>query len=98
MAYKVLDMLTLDRSFDFVKNKLHMNSLLDSYETKSGMILSDKDYSALALGGMNYGVTLLELTAAYQIFPNNGVYNTPHTVLQIKDKNGNIIVDRGLEK
>ncbi len=97
VAYKVLDMLTLDRSFDFVKNKLHMNSLLDGYVTKSGTVLSDKDYSALALGGMNYGVTLLEITAAYQIFPNSGVYNTPHTVLQIKDKDGNIIVDRGIE-
>lgn len=97
VAYKVLDMLTLDRSFDFVKNKLHMNSMIESLTTKSGSVLSDKDYSALALGGMNYGVTLLEMTAAYQIFPNSGVYNTPHTVLQIKDKSGEIIVDRGIE-
>ena len=87
----------LDRSFDFVKNKLHMDSFLDNYETTSGAILSDKDYSALALGGMNYGVTLLEITAAYQIFPNSGVYNTPHTILQIRDKQGNVIVNNDIE-
>ncbi len=93
VAYKVLDMLSLDRSFDFVKNKLHMDNFIESRETKSGAILSDKDYSALALGGMNYGVTLLEMVAAYQIFPNGGIYTEPHTILQIKDKQGNIIVD-----
>lgn len=93
VAYKVLDMLSLDRSFDFVKNKLHMDSFIESMETKSGAVISDKDYSALSLGGMNYGVTLLEMTAAYQIFPNGGIYTEPHTILQIKDKQGNIIVD-----
>lgn len=93
VAYKVLDMLSLDRSFDFVKNKLHMDNFIESRETKSGAVLSDKDYSALALGGMNYGVTLLEMVAAYQIFPNGGIYTEPHTILQIKDKQGNIIVD-----
>lgn len=97
VAYKVLDMLTLDKSFDFVKNKLHMDSYLDNYETTSGAILSDKDYSALALGGMNYGVTLLEITAAYQIFPNSGVYITPHTILEIRDKRGNVIVSNDIE-
>ena len=93
VAYKVLDMLSLDRSFDFVKNKLHMENFIESRKTKSGAVLSDKDYSALALGGMNYGVTLLEMVAAYQIFPNGGIYTEPHTILQIKDKQGNIIVD-----
>ena len=46
---------------------------------------------------MNYGVTLLEITAAYQIFPNSGVYNTPHTILQIRDKQGNVIVNNDIE-
>lgn len=95
VAIKVLDELTLDKSFDFVKNKLHIDSFIDNYERSDGTVLSDKDYSALALGGMNFGVTLLEMTAAYQIFPNKGVYNEPHIVLKITDKTGKVIVDRG---
>ena len=92
VAYKVLQMLTLDTSFDFVKNKLHLDNYIEYAETAGGVAISDKDYSALALGGMNYGVTVLEMTAAYQIFANNGVYNKPRIVLEIRDSSGKTII------
>ena len=93
VAYKVLQKLTLSESFDFVKNKLHIDSFIDSRELAGGVIISDMNYAPLALGQMNYGLTLKEITAAYSIFANSGVYNTPKLVLKIIDRDGNVIVD-----
>lgn len=93
VSVKVLDELTLERSFDFVKNKLHIDNFIESMTLANGNVLTDKDYSALALGGMNYGVNVLEMTAAYQIFVNDGVYTSPRIVLQILDSEGKLIVD-----
>ena len=44
---------------------------------------------ALTLGGAE--VRLLDITSAYGIFANNGVYFKPKYILEIKDKNGNIL-------
>ncbi|MDD4773614.1 MAG: transglycosylase domain-containing protein [Eubacteriales bacterium] len=93
ISLKVLEKLTLEESFDFVKNKLHMDSFIDYRELTGGVGITDMDYSALGLGGMNYGVTVLEMTAAYQIFPNKGVYNKPRMVLKILDSEDNVVVE-----
>lgn len=41
-----------------------------------------------ALGGLTEGVSLLELTAAYSAFANNGVYSKPISILKVVDENG----------
>jgi len=43
----------------------------------------------LVLGGGE--VSLLDLTSAYGVFANDGVKNTPRMILEVKDKNGNIL-------
>jgi penicillin-binding protein 1A len=93
ISLRVLDKLTLATSFDFVKNKLHIDSLIESKQLPGGTTITDKDYSALGLGGMNYGVTVLEMTAAYSIFDNKGVYNKPRIVLKILDSENNVIIN-----
>ena len=97
ISVKVLQMLGVDTSFDYVKNKLHIDSFIDVLQRVDGTTLTDRDISALALGGMNYGVTVKEMTAAYQIFANKGVYNKPRIVLQILDSDGNVIIDNERE-
>lgn len=92
ISTRILDKLGIDNSFDFVKNKLHMDSFLE-YVDVNGRILSDKTISALAMGGMTYGVTVLEMTAAYQIFANNGVYNKPRMWDKVLDSKGNVILE-----
>lgn len=96
VALRILQDLTLDKSFDFVRNKLNMGSFIEAGEY-NGTGISDKDYAPLALGAMNFGVTTLEMTASYQIFANGGVYNKPRTWLYVKDSNGNIILENESE-
>ena len=93
VAMKVLQMLTIDKSFDFMKNKLGFDSLIESAEKSNGEVITDKGLAALALGQPNYGVTLLEMTAAYEIFDNNGIYNSPKLFIRVEDSEGNVVID-----
>lgn len=93
IAMKVLQMLGVDTSFDFMKNKLGFKSLIEYAEKPNGEGYTDKGLAALALGQPNYGVTLLEMTAAYEIFDNKGIYNTPKLFVKIEDAEGNVVID-----
>lgn len=48
---------------------------------------------ALALGGITYGITNLEMTAAYSAIANDGVYTKPRFFTRIVDSNGKEIID-----
>ena len=93
VSVKVLQDLGLESSFDFLKNKLHIESLIESKKLNDGRIITDKDYAALGLGQFNYGVSLLEITAAYSIFVNQGIYSSPRSYYKVTDSNGNIILN-----
>lgn len=88
-AVRVLQALTPRTSFDFLTKKLHMTSLVEAVETEDGRVISDIDLAPLALGQFSYGVTVEEITAAYTIFTNMGVYSKPRLYLSVSDSNGN---------
>ncbi len=72
------------KSYEFLTQKLHINSL-DSSDATS--------LSALATGGTRYGITPREMTAAFQIFGNGGKYTKPHTYFYVTDRNDKVILD-----
>lgn len=80
---QILDDLGIDKSYNFLQDKLHISSL--SQEDKYGL-------GALSLGGMTNGVSVLEMTAAYATFANNGIYTQPVTILEIRDSYGKSVV------
>ena len=93
VALKILSELTVERSFAFAHDKLHIDSLIDSVTRADGSVLTDKGLAALGLGQLNYGLTVEELTAAYCIFQNNGVYNTPNLYLYVTDSADNMVLN-----
>ena len=93
VTVKVLEDLGLEESFDFLYNKLKMKSLIASRTLEDGSVITDKDYAALALGQFNYGVTVREITAAYSIFANDGIYNEYRSYYKVTDSNGEVILD-----
>ena len=97
ISLRTLRKLGVETSFDFVKNKLHMDGFIESKELESGYILSDMTESSLGLGGMSYGVTVEEITAAYAMFVNGGTYYKPRIVLRICDSDDNVIVENKSE-
>ncbi len=56
-------------------------------------LTSGDNVQSLALGGITYGVTNVELTAAYAAIANGGVYNEPILYTQVLDRDGNVILD-----
>jgi penicillin-binding protein 1A len=59
------------------------------YAHRMGIRSDLPPYESLALGSGE--VQPLELTAAFGVFPNEGVYVEPLSILKIEDKEGNII-------
>ncbi len=62
------------------------------YLTKVGVPLDSRDDNlALALGAMTYGVSPVQLAAAYAPFANGGEFNAPHFILKITDASGRVL-------
>ncbi len=62
------------------------------YGQDMGINFDEKDDSyTLALGGMTYGVNILQLAGAYTTFANDGYYSAPKFVSFITDKNNKIV-------
>lgn len=96
-AIRTLQELTIDTSFDYLKNKLHIESIVDR-ENKNGKEFTDKNLSSLALGGLTNGVKPLEMSTAYSAIANGGMYIEPSSYTKICDKEGNVILDKKPQK
>ena len=91
VSVSVLEELGIEDSYAYLET-LGVSTLISSGAQ------NDKTLSALALGGMTNGVSLLELTAAYTALANNGIYTQARCVLKITDKNGKLIVNNASYK
>ncbi len=92
LPVKLISTLTPEYSYDFLKNKLGMESLIEHHE-ENGQVFNDKNLSGMALGGLTKGVTPLELAGAYQIFVNGGTFTEPYAYSHVEDSDGNIILE-----
>lgn len=65
------------------------------YLKKYGITVSEGDTneSSLALGQLEKGESLLNLTNAYSCFVNNGYMSKPKTYIQVTDSYGNVILN-----
>ncbi|MBQ3554260.1 MAG: PBP1A family penicillin-binding protein [Clostridia bacterium] len=92
-AVRILDKLSVNKSFEFLTKNLSMTTLVDSEKRKDGKTYSDKFYSSLGLGGLTDGVTVKEMTAAYSAFVNSGVYTKPITYTKVVDAKGRVLLE-----
>lgn len=83
----VLKGMGVDVSYNFLTGKLQMKHLTET----------DKNLSALALGGCAYGITPTESAAAYAIFGNGGKYFEPVTYYKVTKSNGDIELNSGVD-
>lgn len=97
VAVRVLDLLGCQESYDFAKNKLGLSSLTDNYERADGTVLSDVDYAPLALGALTVGVSVEEMTSAYTMLANDGIYSAPRTYTKVLDRNGKVLLQKDVE-
>ncbi len=91
-AVKVCRYLGVDNSFKYLEERMHISTLVD-YEKRNNKVFSDKDLAPLALGGLTDGASVLEMTAAYCSFVNDGFYNKPVFYTKVLDASGNVLLD-----
>jgi len=85
VAVKIVkDELGVDYVYNFAKEKLHFENLVEA----------DRNVAPLALGGFTNGITVMEMTAAYSMFPNNGYYSPPRLYTKVLNNDGTILLDR----
>jgi penicillin-binding protein 1A len=51
------------------------------------------DHYSLALGGLNRGVTPIEMASAYSTFANKGIYTEPHAITEVYNKHDKLIYE-----
>ncbi|MDD6807756.1 MAG: transglycosylase domain-containing protein [Oscillospiraceae bacterium] len=87
-AARVVQKLTPEVSMDYLINKFHLSTLV----TEGAY--TDCNLSSLAVGGMTYGVTTLEMSAAYATFGNGGKYYKPYSYTKVTDYQGkNVLLE-----
>jgi penicillin-binding protein 1A len=60
-----------------------------TYARRFGLTGALEPYPSLALGATEK--TLLEMTSAYSVFPNQGIRMTPYSILKVSDRDGNVL-------
>jgi len=93
VSWRALAALGLENSYEFLTKKVGISTLVESQVLNNGTVFTDIAYAPLAMGEFTYGVTVKEMTSAYQVFANGGVFNEERIVLQILGPDGEVIVD-----
>lgn len=83
-AVQTLELVGIQDAYDHATNNLGFNNLAPADGTNIG---------ALALGGMEGGVTVREMAAAMEYVGNGGMYYEPYTYYYVTDQNDTIILD-----
>ena len=86
VAVRIARVLTPQKMYEFLTERVHLTTLVES-GAKNDLNLS------ASIGGLTQGVTVREMTAAYQIFGNLGVYHYPYTYTKVVDANGDVIIE-----
>ena len=88
---KLLTEITPQLGFDYVQ-EFGITTLVAKKTLDDGSIVSDINQS-LALGGITYGVTNIELCAAYASIANGGEYIEPVYYTKVLDHDGKVILE-----
>lgn len=84
VAVRLAQEISIKNLYSFLQETYHISTLESA----------DLALSPLALGGMTHGVKVLEMAAAYQVFGNGGIYNSPYCYYEVRNSEGKIILGK----
>lgn len=85
---QLIKTLTPEYCFNFLTQDLGITTLLDD----------ESEHLALTIGGLDEGLKLTELVAAYEMFGNGGMHYAPKAYTQVVDTMGNVILDNSYDE
>ncbi len=74
--------LGLKKSFNYLSNKFNISTAMEKYDAAP---------APLATGSMRYGITTLEMAAAYAAFGNGGKYYEPYCYYKVTNSDGSTV-------
>ena len=84
VSVRLFEKINKSEVISFLKNDIGFASINES---------EDKNRSALALGQLYNGVSLRELTNAYRIFPNDGIFDNEKSYICVVDSKNNTVLE-----
>ena len=95
IAADLLNEIGKDKALDVLKKFEIIKEDGDDYfiNQKENKKKNDENLESLALGNMQVGLSLYDLSKMYQTISNEGVYKEETAILKIEDPSGNIIID-----
>lgn len=93
VAVNTLDIMGLEYSFNFAKDKFQLSHLVKSYTNSSGKVFTDVAWAPLGMGAPTVGVTVREMTNAFSSFANKGIYRDGRTYTLVYDSNGQLVIN-----
>ena len=91
VSAKTMADVTPEVAYEYLQ-KLGFTTLVDNKTTADGKTFSDGNQS-MALGGLTYGVTNLELTGAFSAVANGGTYHRPSLYTKVVDQSGKVLLN-----
>lgn len=85
IAVRVARLVTLPVLYDQLRSNLEISTLVPG---------DDEQLSPIPLGSLTNGLKLIELTAAYQMFGNGGVFYEPKLYSRVLDNKNNVILEQ----
>ncbi len=92
-AAKVLLMNGVDKSYQFLTEKMHFTSLVAPTETSAG----DANMASLSMGAFSYGVTMREMVGGYGVIASGGIYREPISYTKIETGDGRVLIEKNTE-
>lgn len=83
IAVKTVSWVGVQNSYNFVKDTLHVSTLTTQ----------DIGEAPMSLGALSWGISPLEMAAAYAMFGNEGKYTTPHCYTTVENSEGDVILE-----
>jgi penicillin-binding protein 1A len=82
-ARVIKETLGIETSMDYLKNKFHFSRISDT---------SDCYLPPMAVGALTYGMTTVEMAAAYASFGNGGKYYEPYCYYKVTNSKGTEVI------
>ena len=90
---QLVQMMGPDMVFNFMVNKLHVETLVDK-RVSNGRTLTDRTIASMSIGALTDGVTPVEMAGAYQYIGNGGTYTKPYSYTYVLDAQGNVVLEK----
>ncbi|MBR5248454.1 MAG: transglycosylase domain-containing protein, partial [Lachnospiraceae bacterium] len=87
VAANTLQKIGTNYGYEFAKNSFGLSTLTDV----------DLQFSSLALGAQQYGVTVRDMACAFATFPNKGTYREGRLYTKVYNSKGQIVLDKEQE-